>query len=57
MAVVKEPRYVPIYCTVTAVLQSKHTHDHREQLGRCFAQKVDGRWRCCCCGTPVKVSW
>ena len=52
-----EPRYVRIWCAETAKRDSKHKHDHREQLGRCFAEKVDGRWRCCCCKRPVSVVW
>lgn len=52
-----EPRFVAIYCAGIAEKDAKHKHDHRELLGRCYAQKVDGRWRCCCCGKPVKVAW
>ncbi len=53
----KEPKYISIYCAATAKRAEKHTHHHREQLGRCFAEKVGGRWQCCCCGKPVSVVW
>jgi hypothetical protein len=53
----KEPAYIKIWCAQTAAAQSKHTHHHRELLGQCFAKKVDGRWACCCCGSPVRVVW
>jgi hypothetical protein len=53
----KEPRYVKIFCAGTAEKQSKHTHHHRDFLGMCFAEKIDGRWQCCCCGKKVSVAW
>lgn len=53
----KEPRYVPIYCATFAQDQAKHLIAHPEMLGRCFAERVEGLWTCCCCGERVSVVW
>ncbi len=52
-----EPRYVTIYCATRAQEEARFAVAHPQYLGRCFAEKVDGRWQCCCCGKSVKVAW
>lgn len=52
-----EPAYVAIYCSAQAQDEAKHLIAHPEYWGRAFAEKVDGEWRCCCCGKSVKVVW
>jgi len=52
-----EPDYIPIYCQERAVLEARHLIANPHYLGRCFATKQDGVWRCCCCGKSVKVCW
>ncbi len=52
-----EPRYVTIYCAQKAVKDEAHAlAGHLEAVGRCLAERVDGRWQCCCCGKSVKVA-
>lgn len=59
-----EPRYVKIYCATACkreMSQSKIGDASRmrrtRKLGLTLAEKVDGRWRCRCCGKPVSVTW
>ena len=65
MAEPVEPLFITIFC------ENKRHADMQERdnwrsvnserdvpPGRCYATIFgDSRWRCCCCGKPVKVAW
>jgi len=54
---VKEPMYVPIYCSERAVHDAQYAPANPHMLGRCFARRFEERWFCCCCAKPVSVVW
>lgn len=54
--------YVPIYCDTArkremerGTLGNETRRRRTRTLGLSLAQKVDGQWRCACCGKSVKV--
>jgi len=64
MAEPLEPRYVKVYCRTAAQLEqarAKMGHEwgtrNKRTLGLSLAEKVEGHWRCQCCGKAVRVVW
>lgn len=60
----QEPRYVRIYCDSASRREVERSapgnewnRTHTRKVGLTLAEKVEGRWRCRCCGKPVSVVW
>ena len=56
-----EPRYVKVYCAKAVEREwprrDLRTGEGRSKLGLVYAERVNGRWTCLCCGSPVSVAW